>query len=79
MATPVFESLSLQTDLSRSLIRILDYCGGELALYVLIENGCIIAFLLPAIVFAPRHFRSRLATIRPEFAKRKRHFVEERS
>jgi hypothetical protein len=35
----MFESLSLPTDLSKSPIRILDYCGDALALYVLIENG----------------------------------------
>jgi len=33
-AAPVFESLSLATDLSRCLIRILDYCRGDLALYL---------------------------------------------
>ena len=36
MATGVFEPLSLPADLSKSLMRILDYCCGDLALYVLV-------------------------------------------
>jgi hypothetical protein len=47
--------------------------------YMCLSKMVRVALLIPAIVFAPRHFRSRLATMRPECAKRKQHFVEDRS